>query len=130
MWKCGSNEDEVNLLYVALTRAMRCLSIPSCGSGEGGLNVGSLFRIMTSVKRVQQEQSTYWDQCGEYFDVSDECRVLASHNGLEENQGSRYRAVLQQAATVWRKFSSYEKEKPEDSITLALPSVVGCAEGC
>ena len=50
-WKNNKN-DEVNLIYVAATRAKRTLSIPAFGKYTGGVYLGALVREMAFVASV------------------------------------------------------------------------------
>lgn len=57
-WKVGSQENEANLLYVAVTRAIKRLYIPT-KTNLDGLHVGALVRIMSTISEVGSLQEMY-----------------------------------------------------------------------
>ena len=98
-WSKGiTSQDQVNLMYVAVTRAKVCLAIPTGGDRAVGQMV-RLFQSIENARKARLEWKSPPHGDGVYYDYEKEYEELASRTG---RQILFYHPMLHQCEVIWR----------------------------
>jgi len=117
-WKKGRPEDSVNLMYVAVTRAKVCLSIPTESNGD----VGQMVRLFQSIQNTRNAKIE-WEKTHTYEDVFEYEREYADLASKTGRPADYYHPMLHHCEEIWQTMFTLPSTSGAERNCLVVPNV-------